>query len=385
MNDKSKYVFVSVVFVVFMAFFVTFCIGGFINPTETSLSERRPLAQLPTDVTWESILNTQDAETSTIKQFESFTVDQFPFRDWFRALKAKFAMNVLQMNENNGYAVEDDSIVIVKTEYTEAELTALAQHLARVQWVYDNMIAGKTDKVYLSVVPDKNYYFGTDYGYPMPDYEALLAQVKNTLGGSMTYIDLFDQLQLSDYYKTDWHWNQTSLDRVMATLGKAIGFGNRLSGNYTTEVLEGFRGGYYDQSALYPDPEQLTYLTNDVLEGCTVYEYATGNTTGLYFPDVFHNTENYTGKVDYDFFLNGRCGIQRIDNPTATTDQVLVVFRDSYGASLLPLMAEGYKTIYSVDLRDTLPMMVSSLVDFTDADVLFLFSTTVLVGEESFK
>lgn len=384
MNDKLKNIVMTVTFVVFIAFFVAFCIGGFINPVEISETERRPLAQLPTDISWGSIINTQDEETSTIKQFESFTEDQFPFRDWFRALKARFAMNVLQMKENNGYAVEDDSIVIVKSEYTEQELAALAQHLSRVQWVYANMIAGKTDRVYISVVPDKNYYFGADHGYPSPDYDMLLTQVKDALP-EMEYIDLFDQLELEDYYKTDWHWSQTHLDGVMAALGEAVGFGDRISGDYKTEVLEGFRGGYYDQSGLYPEPEELTYWTNDILNACTVYEYATGSTTSLYFPDIFHNTENYTGKVDYDFFLNGRCGIQRIDNPNATTDKELVVFRDSYGASLLPLMAEGYKTIYSIDLRDTLPMMIPSLVDLQDKDVLFLFSTTVLVGEESFK
>ncbi len=384
MNDKIKHIVITSVFAVFMTFFVVLCACRLINPAAESESERRPLAQLPTDVTWNSIVNTSGEEASTIAQFQDFTVDQFPFRDFFRTLKAKFAMNVLHMNENNGYAMKDDSIVIVKKEYTEEERAALTQHLARIQAVYEKMIADKTDRVFLSVVPDKNYYFSEQYGYPAPDYDALIAQVKETLS-DLQYVDLFDQLELSDYYKTDWHWNQACLDQVMATLGEAMNFSDRISGDYQTEILEGFHGGYFDQSGLSPDPEQLTYLTNKVLESCTVYEYATGNTTGLYFPDIFYNTENYTKKVDYDFFLNGRCGVQRIDNPLATTDKELVVFRDSYGASLLPLMAEGYKTIYSIDLRDTMSATLSSLIDFEGKDVLFLFSTTVLVGEEAFK
>ena len=66
--------------------------------------------------------------------------------------------------------------------------------------------------------------------------------------------------------------------------------------------------------------------------------------------------------------------------------KTLVVFRDSYGANLLPLVAEGYETIYSIDLRDTMSLALGGLgIDFENADVLFIHSTTVLVGEEAFK
>ena len=289
------------------------------------------------------------------------------------------------MNENNGYAVKEDSIVVVKPAYTESELKALEAHLRRIQFVYDNFLKNTNSNVYVSVVPDKNYYFGTQYGYPSPDYEALIEKVKGTLA-EMEYIDLFDSLELSDYYKTDWHWDQSKLGDVIAKLSEAMGF--EVSGEYTYNTLEGFKGGYYDQSALYPKLETLTYLTNAIIDKCTVEELnVPGKVTGFYHHDIFENTENYPTKVDYDFFMNGRCGAQIIRNPDESVKgKTLVVFRDSYGANLLPLVAEGYETIYSIDLRDTMSLALGGLgIDFENADVLFIHSTTVLVGEEAFK
>ena len=391
MQNKLKNIIVTSVFVAFIAFFVVLCTITHFNPKDYSTVEKRPLAQFPTNITWAELLNNRDTvnpETgevtkSPISQIGDYTVDQFPFREFFRSLKAHFAMDVLHMNENNGYAVKEDSIVVVKPSYTEEELKALKNHLDRVNFVYDRYLANSKGNVFVSVVPDKNYYFGSQYGYPVPDYDALIESVKGTLT-EMEYIDIFGALELGDYYKTDWHWDQSKLDGVIDVLGEAMGF--EVSGEYKVNELSGFKGGYYDQSALYPELETLTYLTNDILDSCTVYEYATGNTTGFYHHDIFENTEDYTGKVDYDFFMNGRCGVQRIDNPSVKNGKTLVVFRDSYGANILPLIAEGYETVYSIDLRDTMAFSLAGLgIDFENADTLFLYSTTVLVSSEAFK
>lgn len=382
MENKIKNIVVTSVFVAFVGFFVILCTLTHFNPKAYSYVEKRELAQFPKDATFAELIKNESGN-SPISKFEDYTVDQFPFREFFRSLKANFVTKVLNMNENNGYAVKEDSIVVVKPAYTEKEMKALTAHLEKIQKLYNNFLANGNGNVYVSVVPDKNYYFGTQYGYPAPDYEALVEAVKGTLT-EMEYIDLFDSLELGDYYKTDWHWDQSKLGDVIAKLSEAMGF--EVSGEYTYNTLEGFKGGYYDQSALYPKLETLTYLTNDIIDKCTVYSYLTQETTGFYYHDIFENTEKYPTKVDYDFFMNGRCGVQRIDNPNATNDKTLVVFRDSYGANLLPLMAEGYKTIYSVDMRDTLSISLGTYgIDFENADVLFIHSTTVLVGEEGFK
>ena len=388
MSTKIKNIVTTVAFSAFIAVFAVLCIIRAFNPVLRSEEERRDLAQFPTDFTWEELLNnkvTVDAAGNEvlppIKQFENYTVDQFPLRQFFRNIKLGFAMGVLNVKENNGYVKENGSVTTVTSAYTEKQLEALKYQISVLNKVYDRYLAGNGGNHYLAIIPDKNYYLGEEYGYPTPDYDGLVEQMKNALSG-MEYVDLFGSLELEDYYKTDWHWDQSKLDGVMATLGDAMGFG--VSGKYDKTELEGFSGGYY--GALDTSAETLTYLTNDILNGCTVYEYVTQKTSGLYHHDIFHHPENYANKVQYDFFMNGRCGVQRIDNPNATTDKELIVFRDSYGASILPLMAEGYKTIYSIDLRDSIHAMLGVYdFDFEGKDVLFMFSTTVLTGDERFK
>lgn len=372
MNNKIKNIVVTSVFVAFLAFFAVMSGFKILNPTESSAAERRPLAQFPDDITWAGVVD-KDAEKNVIKKFESASVDQFPFREFFRNVKVNFQMNVLGLKENNGYAVEDGYIAKIEPEFTKENIE---YSVGRLSLIYNRFIKGKGANVYSAVVPDKNYYFAKDYGYPSPDYEMMAEMVKNGLPDAK-YIDLFESLELSDYYYADTHWSQPCLDEVVKKISGEMGFKDRLSFNYTEKTLENFKGVYHAQSALYPKPEKLTYLTNDILDGATVYDYETGETYGIY------NFEAFEGSDGYDFFLSGTRSYLRIDNPNATTDKELVMFRDSFGASLAPLFVEGYKTIYLIDIR-SLPMSTLMAFDFSNKDVLFIYSSLVL-NQKAFK
>ena len=70
-----------------------------------------------------------------------------------------------------------------------------------------------------------------------------------------------------------------------------------------------------------------------------------------------------------------------IENENATTDKELIVYRDSFGSSLVPLLVEGYRKITVVDVRYMMTTLIDSnnLIDYNDGqDVLFLYSTDVL-------
>ena len=82
----------------------------------------------------------------------------------------------------------------------------------------------------------------------------------------------------------------------------------------------------------------------------------------------------------------------RINLINATTEKELIVFRDSFGSSIAPLLAQGYSKVTLIDLRDLPRMTLRSLVEageinLENRDVLFLFSTTILNKslEEGFK
>ena len=374
MNDKIKNIVVTSVFVSFIAFFVVMCAVSFFNPVETSEAERRPLAQFPDKITWEGII-----DKTVINDFEDYSVDQFPFREFFRNIKANFQLNVLQLKENNGLAIENGYIVKIEQDFVDKNVD---YSIGKLQAYYEQFVKDNGGKHYISLIPDKNYFLGKDYGYPAPDYESLTNKVTEALP-NMEYIDIFGELKLEDYYLTDTHWSQDKILGVADKLAGAMGVADKLSGEYKENVLEGFKGVYYGQSALKPATENLVYLTNDILDSCTVFDYER-NTTG-----TIYDLEKFNGTDGYDVFLSGTKPLLRIDNPNSDSGKKLVIFRDSYGSSITPLLAEAYDTIYIVDIRYIDAGMLGfydkmNMVDFEGADVLFLYSALIL-NSNSFK
>ncbi len=369
MQKKVKSIAVTFAFLITLAFFVGMCVKMYFSPVANSESERRPLAQFPTEITWESI-----KDRTSIEEFEEYSVDQFPFREFFRTVKAKFQLNVLGLAENNGLAVKDDYIAKIEPEFTE-EL--IDYSTGRLQYVYEKYLKDNGGDKFVALVPDKNYFLGKEYGYPAPDYEKLEETVMSKLSGMET-IHFWDVLELEDYYRTDTHWSQDKIGAVADTLLEALGAADRVTGDYKENTLYPFYGVYYGQSALNPKPDTITYLTSDILDNCTVYDYETGKTSGIY------DFEKFNGKDGYDFFLSGTKALLRIDNPNATTEEELIIFRDSFGSSITPLLAEGYKSIYLVDIRYVAPDLLDRFIDFENKDVLFLYSALIL-NSKAFK
>lgn len=374
MNDKIKNIVVTSVFVGFIAFFVVMCMVSFFNPTEKSEAERRPLAQFPDKITWAGII-----DKTVINEFEDYSVDQFPFREFFRGIKANFQLKVLNLKENNGLTVKDDYIVKIEQDFADKNVE---YSIGKLQAYYDTFIKDNGGKHYISLIPDKNYFLGKEYGYPAPDYDSLTDKVTSALPG-MEYIDIFGELELNDYYFTDTHWSQDKILDVANKLAASMGVSDKLSGKYKENVLEGFKGVYYGQSALKPTPDKLVYLTNDILDSCTVFDYERNATGSIY------DLEKFKGSDGYDVFLSGTKPLLRVDNPSSESGKTLVVFRDSFGSSLIPLLVEAYDTVYIVDIRYIDAGMLTfydkmNLIDFEGADALFLYSALIL-NSNSFK
>ena len=84
------------------------------------------------------------------------------------------------------------------------------------------------------------------------------------------------------------------------------------------------------------------------------------------------------GKDPYELFLSGALPLVTVENPNAENDRELVLFRDSFGSSIAPLLAEGYAKITLVDTRYLRADQLDKFIDFHGQDVLFLYSTLLL-------
>jgi hypothetical protein len=129
---------------------------------------------------------------------------------------------------------------------------------------------------------------------------------------------------------------------------------------------------YYGQAALPMEPDTMYYLTNDILENCTVTIHDSGTTA-----QVLDRTK-LESKDLYDVFLSGGAAVLQIHNPAGTAGKELIVFRDSFGSSMVPLLVADYETVWVLDTRYVNPGMLSQFVDFADQDVLFLYSVLIL-------
>ena len=82
-----------------------------------------------------------------------------------------------------------------------------------MNFVYEKYLKPTGSKVYLSVVPDKNYFIAEKGGYLYMDYESLFRDLREQTGFA-EYIDITGQLGITDYYKTDTHWRQEKISSV---------------------------------------------------------------------------------------------------------------------------------------------------------------------------
>ena len=62
----------------------------------------------------------------------------------------------------------------------------------------------------------------------------------------------------------------------------------------------------------------------------------------------------------------------------ASSDDELIVFRDSYGSSLVPLLISSYKKIIVIDTRYISSNILDNYVEFKGQDVLFLYSVNTI-------
>jgi hypothetical protein len=138
------------------------------------------------------------------------------------------------------------------------------------------------------------------------------------------------------------------------------------------QVEKPFYGVYYGQAALPMSAEEMYYLQSDLLEDCQVYDYESSK----YFP--VYNMDMLRSKDLYDIFLSGAKSLLRIENPNATTDRELIIFRDSFGSSISPLLVQEYQSVTLIDIRYISSAVLEQYVDFHGQDVLFLYSTLVL-------
>ncbi len=368
MKDKTKSIVLTAVIATMILSLSVWCVAK--APDEYSDSERRVLASFP-EITWDSIIS-----ADFMADFEDYTLDQFPLRDVFRSIKAFGEKYIFARKDNNDIYTADGHISKLEYPLNSPMLDHAAEKFASI---YNKYLKDNGTQVYFSIIPDKNYFLAEKNGYLSLDYDKLISYMKEKTS-YMTYIDVTDKLSADDYYSTDTHWRQENITDIAEFIGECMNA--NVTAQYTENTLDNpFYGVYYGQAALPFKADTLKYLTNDVLDKCIVTSYDTGKPVTK---SVYDMEEAY-GKDPYEMFMSGSDALITVENPSAKTDRELVMFRDSFGSSLSPLLVEGYRKITLVDIRYINSSMLGSFVNFENSDVLFIYSTMLLNNSLALK
>ena len=354
MQNKIKNIIISIGFLLII--FITFIANIIDKDKEISISERRKLAQFPT-ITVSEILN-----GNVMDKWEKYVEDQFIAREIFRGIKSLWSTKIFAQKDNNKLFEKDNAIYKMEYPLNENNVQKSAQ---KINEVYQKYL--KNMNVYYSIIPEKNYYLENDDHLKL-DYDKLQETMQQNLQ-ELKYIDIRNGLELQDYYRTDLHWKQENLGEVVKIIQGNMKL-DEMNATYEIQNKGEFYGTYYGQLSTNVTPDNIYILTNEIINNCILYNYETNKKSSIY------TTTNSADK--YDIFLSGAVSLISIENPNSKTEKELLLFRDSFGSSLAPLLVENYKKITLIDLRYISSSILENYIDFNEQDVLFLYSSVVL-------
>ncbi len=354
-----------------LGFILALSVFAWVKPVDDiSNTERRELAKFP-ELSFNTLVS-----GGFMKNFENYTLDQFPLRELFRTIKAQSELGVFNKKSNNDIIEKDGYITKIEYPLNEKSVDNAGKKFKNV---YDKYLKNTNTNVYFSIIPDKNYYLiGEDNNYLSLDYEKLVADIKAQTS-FMNYIDIFSELSIDSYYKTDSHWRQ---EKILPVARKIAGeMGVTLISEYDEIAIgKGFDGVYKGQyAASNVGSDGISILVNDIIYEAEVFDHQNQKNTPVY------DESKCQGRDPYEAYLGGPLSLITIENKNATTNKELIMFRDSFGSSLAPLFIEGYKKITLIDIRYMHPNMIEKFVEFNNQDVLFIYSTSVLNNSETLK
>ena len=358
MNDKIKDIVVTIIFL--FTVISLFLINVIKKDTDISVAERRKLATMP-ELTTKSLF-----DGTYFKKFDSYVTDQFVERDAFRKIKIDIELST--KGEYNNLYLYDDYII---EEIFPLNSNSINNLTNKINYIKDTYLNDNSN-IYYTIIPDKNYFINN--GNLKLNYNKLQDMMKNNLS-NINYINIFDKLTLDNYYKTDTHWKEEDLFNVANTIANQMNFD--ITNNNVVNTITTFNGSYAGRLSVTKDIDTIKTISNPSIDNSCVYNYETKKYTDIYDYTKINSLDKY------DIYLSGAVPIIDIINNNSSSDKELIVFRDSYGSSLIPLLIEGYKKITVIDIRYISSKILNKYIDFNDQDVLFMYS--ILTINNSFS
>ena len=373
-----------VITICFIAFVVGISAAGLLQKDrEFSPNENRYLAEAP-EFSWEDVLDGRFQE-----KLEEYLRDQIWGRD--RWITVKTAVQKAAGNTDIGGAyVGKDGYDFEKIVPEDVDDSQVQRNIVAVQDYFD-VAAGTISKDRLSflLVPTSGLVLEDKLpkNARLFDQSAYIEQVQNAMQ-DYNFVDVREELcAQSDayiYYRTDHHWTTEgayiAYEKWCETTGMTAASKESLEQNV---VAEDFRGSLYSKILNMDSAYDSIWIytpageSMDAVNACkvTVDEKESG---------VIYDVTKLAEKDKYAFFFGGNYGQVHIEgSPQQETGRNLLVVKDSFANSFVPLILNQYDNIYMVDLRYYNGDMESYLSEHGITDVLVLYNISNFISDKN--
>ena len=287
----------------FCAFLGVFLVANAVSPDRTfSQMENRNLEQLPVPSV-KTLLNGQ-----FMKDFETYTTDQFVGRDGWIALKSTTERVLGKKENNNVYFAAGDTLI---SRFDEPDGEKVTNNLNYV----NNFVENVDIPVTFSLIPTQACIWADRLpaGAPNASQTAILEQAKASVPGA-SWADLYTPL-----------WEHKGEDIFYGTVFSSSG-------------------------VRWVRPDTIsTYVPDD---GITVASHTYDNKGNpVEEPRQLYDTSFLSVKDKYSMFLGGNQPLGVVKNANNPDGPRLLIIRDSYADSLVPFLTPHFSEIHLLDLR----------------------------------
>ncbi|MFR5966984.1 MAG: DHHW family protein [Oscillospiraceae bacterium] len=325
---------------IFLAFIGAFFILNLVLPDRQFSEQENRYLQMRPEFSFKSLFS-----GDYTSKFETYTTDQFTFRDEWITLKAASELALGKQENNDVHLCENGTLI---EGFKRPENSVLDSNMSALNTLVENTDAD----VYFALIPDKSDLYASLLPKNAPN-DSEKEVIDYCYGQSnATNVDMYSALSAHKdeyiFYRTDHHWTSLGAYYGLSALAESMGLPCPALDSYTDRhvVSEEFYGTTWSSSGFsWVDPDTMETFVN-APEGLKVTSYPQGSPVEGKLYDF-----SFLEKKDkYSMFMGGNCPMHVIE--TGNEDKPsLLILRDSYMDSLIPFLLDDFSEIHVLDLR----------------------------------
>ncbi|GKX31277.1 membrane protein [Vallitalea longa] len=317
------------------------------------------------------------------KDIEKYIDDQFIFRENFITAKSNIEQLFPRKDINGVYLGKDDYLIekCLEKDFNYAQLDK------NIELV--NSFASTNDSLDVSmiIVPTSSLVMNDK----LPDNAPMFNQQKvfdnlNKRFNSLRYIDVSQTLIEHNneyiFYKSDHHWTTFGAYYAYMAYCKNLGMKHNSYESYNIEnVTKSFKGTYYSKVLLDNIYDQIDiYKTKDQSPYKVYYNNSKTVTDSVFDYDKLEEKDQYQ-----IFFGGNHPELKIVQEENTAEEKNLLVIKDSYANSFVPLIMNNYNKVCMIDLRYFNGNLNEYIKDNNITDVLFLYGIMSFSNDNVFN